>query len=111
MRFPTYVTGSTLAEIAKIENARISNKNDVYRRSDHEVRRVGKTRHRVKSDWLFLCFTFVTKSPGLQYTHCLFFRKDGILVTSMIARATSCFIVRRDSVNYEYQHFSVNIQI
>ena len=33
-----YVTGSSLAEIVKIENTRISNKNHVDRGSDCEVR-------------------------------------------------------------------------
>ena len=45
LRFPTYVIGSSLAEIVKIENTRISLKNDVDRGSDCEVRRAGKTRH------------------------------------------------------------------
>ena len=36
-RFLTYVTGSSLTEIVKIENARISNKNDADRGSDCEV--------------------------------------------------------------------------
>ena len=38
-----YVTGSSLAEIVKIENTRISNQNAVDRGSDCEVRRAGKT--------------------------------------------------------------------
>ena len=42
VKFPTYVTGSSLAEIVKTENTRISN----------------------FSDWLLICVTFVTKSPG-----------------------------------------------
>ena len=44
VRFPTYVTGSSLAEIVKIENTRISNE--------------------IKSDWLLIRFTLVTKSSG-----------------------------------------------
>ena len=42
-RFPTYVNPSNLSEIVKINNIRISNKNDVDRGSDCEVRRAGKT--------------------------------------------------------------------
>ena len=45
LRFLTYVIGSSLAEIVKIENTRISNYNDVDIGSDCEVRRTGKTRH------------------------------------------------------------------
>ena len=45
LRFLTYVTGSSLAEIVKIENTGISNQNDVDRGSDCEVRRAGKTHH------------------------------------------------------------------
>ena len=45
LRFSTYVIGSSLAEIVKIENTRISNKNGADDRSDGEVRRAGKTRH------------------------------------------------------------------
>ena len=45
LKFPTYVIGSSLAEIVKIENTRISNLNDVDRGSDCEVRRAGKTPH------------------------------------------------------------------
>ena len=44
-RFLTYVIGSSLAEIVKIENTRISNSNDVGKGSDCEVRRAGKTPH------------------------------------------------------------------
>ena len=40
-----YVIGSSLAEIVKIENTRISNQNGVDRGSDCELRRAGKTRH------------------------------------------------------------------
>ena len=85
LRFPTYVIGSSLAEIVKIENTVISNKNDMDRLSDCEVRRAGKTLHPIKFDWLLIdcvvrragktlhpikfdwlliCFFFVTKSPG-----------------------------------------------
>ena len=46
MKFATNVTGYSFAEIVKIENKRISNQNDVDRRSDCEVRRAGKIRHR-----------------------------------------------------------------
>ena len=42
VRFPTYVTGSSLSEIVMIENTRISNYNDVDRGSDREVRWAGK---------------------------------------------------------------------
>ena len=42
LRFPTYVTGSSLADIVKTENTRISNENQVYRGSDCEVRLAGK---------------------------------------------------------------------
>ena len=45
VRFSAYVTGSSLVEIVKIENIRISDVNDVDRESDCEVRRAGKTRH------------------------------------------------------------------
>ena len=45
-RFPTYVTGSSLTEIVKIENTRISNLNDVHRGSDCEVKGAGETRQR-----------------------------------------------------------------
>ena len=45
LRFPTHVIGSSLAEVVKIENTRISDENDVDRGSDYEVRRAGKTRH------------------------------------------------------------------
>ena len=45
LRFRTYLIGSSLAEIVKIENTRISDKNDVDRGSDSEVRRAGKARH------------------------------------------------------------------
>ena len=45
LRFPTYVIGSSLAEIVKTENRRISNKNDVDIGSDCEVRRASKTPH------------------------------------------------------------------
>ena len=41
LTFPTYVIGSSLAEIVRIEN---TNQNDVDRESDCEVRRAGKTR-------------------------------------------------------------------
>ena len=46
--FPTYVTGSSLAEIVRIGNPRISNPNDVDRGSNSncEVRWAGKTQHR-----------------------------------------------------------------
>ena len=44
-RFPTYVNASSLSEIVKIKNIRISNQNDVYRGSDCEVRRADKTQH------------------------------------------------------------------
>ena len=65
VRFLTYVTGSNLAEIVKIENTRISNSNDVKRRSDCEIR-LGPVKLNIefKSDLLLICFTFVTKSPG-----------------------------------------------
>ena len=45
LRFSTYVIGSSLAEIVKIENTGISNQNDADRGSDCEVRRTGKTHH------------------------------------------------------------------
>ena len=37
IRFPRYVIGASLAEIVKIEDTRISYKNDVNRGSDCEV--------------------------------------------------------------------------
>ena len=40
-----YVIESSLEEIVKTENRRISNQNDVDRGSDCEVRRTSKTRH------------------------------------------------------------------
>ena len=40
VRFLTYLIGSSLAEIIKTQNTRISN--DIGRRSDCEVRRAGK---------------------------------------------------------------------
>ena len=45
LRFPTNVIGFSLEETVKIENTRISNLNDVDRRSDCEVRWASKTRH------------------------------------------------------------------
>ena len=60
----TSVIGSSLTEILKIENTRISNKNDLDRGSDCKVRRAGKTVIQIKSDWLLICFTFVMKLPG-----------------------------------------------
>ena len=45
LRFPTCVIRSSLAEIVKIVNGRISNKNDMDRGPDCEVRQVGKTPH------------------------------------------------------------------
>ena len=63
-RFPTNVTGLNLEETVKTENGRISNLNDVERGSDCEVRRATKLDIQMKSDWLLICFTFVTKSPG-----------------------------------------------
>ena len=45
LRFPTCLIESSLAEIVKIENTRISNLNDVDIGSDCEVRRAGKTFH------------------------------------------------------------------
>ena len=61
LRFPTYVIGSSLAEIVKTENTRISNQNDVDRGSVCEVRQASKTSH---PGWLLICFKLVTKSPG-----------------------------------------------
>ena len=43
VRFPTHVIASSLSEIVKIENIRISNQNDVDSGSGCEVRRAGKT--------------------------------------------------------------------
>ena len=71
LRFPTYVIGSSLAKIVKIENTRISNQNDVDRGSDCEVRRAAKTPRPENSDWLLICFTFVTKSPGDEHDYFL----------------------------------------
>ena len=45
LRFPTYVIKSSLEEIVKTENTRISNQNDVDRGSDIQVIRASKTRH------------------------------------------------------------------
>ena len=45
LRFPTYVSGSSIAEILNIENTRVLNQNDVDRGSNCEVRRAGKSRH------------------------------------------------------------------
>ena len=45
LRFLKYVIGSSLAEVVKIENTRISDYNDADRGSDCEVRRAGKTPH------------------------------------------------------------------
>ena len=56
LRFPTYVIGSSLAEIVKIENTRSSNQNDVDRGSDCEVTRAGITHIQIKSEWLLSCF-------------------------------------------------------
>ena len=42
VRFPTYVTGSSLAKIVKIESTRISSQSDVDRGSECEVRRPAK---------------------------------------------------------------------
>ena len=60
LRFPTYVIGSSLAEIVKIENTRVSKLHDVDRGSDCEA----KLLIQIKPDWLLICVTFVTKSPG-----------------------------------------------
>ena len=56
LRFPTYVIGSSLAEIVKIENTRISNQNDVDKGSDCAVTRAGKTHIQIKFEWLLSCF-------------------------------------------------------
>ena len=45
VRFPTFVIGSNLAEIVKIENTRLSNENDVDRGYGCDVRRASKTPH------------------------------------------------------------------
>ena len=45
LRLPTYVIGSSLADIVKIENTGFSNENDVDRGFDYEVRQAGKTPH------------------------------------------------------------------
>ena len=45
LRFSTYVIGSSLAEIVKIENTTISNQNGVDIGSDREVRLVNKSSH------------------------------------------------------------------
>ena len=55
-----YTIGSSLAEVIKIANTRISNYNYADRGSGCKVGRDSKTRH-VKSDWLLTCFTFVMK--------------------------------------------------
>ena len=57
-RFPTFVNASSLLEIVKTKNIRISNKNDVDRGSDCEVKRAGKLDIQIKSDWLLICLTF-----------------------------------------------------
>ena len=41
-----HVIRSSLAEIVKIENTRISNQNDIDKGSDCEVRGAGKIQHR-----------------------------------------------------------------
>ena len=46
LRFPTYVIGSSLAEIVKTENTKNLNLNDVDRGSDCEVTRASKTPYR-----------------------------------------------------------------
>ena len=49
VRFPSYITGSSLEEPVKIENTRRSQVEMmyfVYRGSDCKVTRAGKTRHR-----------------------------------------------------------------
>ena len=58
LRFPTFVNASSLSEIVKTKNIRISNKNDVDRGSDCEVKRAGKLDIQIKSDWLLICLTF-----------------------------------------------------
>ena len=79
MSFLTYVTGYSLAEIVEIARSRISNQNDADRGSDCEVRRACKTRHKIKSDWLLIFFTFVTKSPATFKPICIIddYAKDG----------------------------------
>ena len=55
LRSPTYVNGSSLAEIVKIEN----------KGSEIKMMLTEDLVIQIKSDWLFkICFTFVTKSPG-----------------------------------------------
>ena len=46
VRFPTYVTGFSLAETVKLENTKISNYNYVDKGSDCEVRWASKAWHR-----------------------------------------------------------------
>ena len=57
VRLPTYVIGSSLAEIVKIENTKIIIKKYVDRESDCEVRWAAKFDIEIKSDWLLTCFT------------------------------------------------------
>ena len=47
VKFLKYVIGSSLVDIVKMENTRPA-----------------KLNIEIKSDWLLICFTFVTKSPG-----------------------------------------------
>ena len=74
VRFPTYVTGPSLAEIIKIENTRIS-KIKIMQTEDLIMRQDGpaKLDIEIKSDWLLICFTFVTKSPGSNKESYYFF--------------------------------------
>ena len=60
VRFPTYVIGSRLAEVVEIENTGISNQDDKVVRQGG----LAKLDIEIKSDWLLICFTFVTKSSG-----------------------------------------------
>ena len=55
---------NNLEGTVKIGNRRISNLNDVERGSDCEMTWATKLDIQMKSDWLLICFTFVTKSPG-----------------------------------------------
>ena len=64
MNFQTYVIGSSLAEILKIEiqGPRIEMMwtEDLIR----STMGLAKFDIEIRSDWLSICFTFVRKSPG-----------------------------------------------
>ena len=76
LRFPTYVIGSSLAEYVKIEirgcHIKIMQTEDLIVREDGPA----KLDIEIKSDWLVICFTFVTKSPGTEDWSRLVMQRD-----------------------------------